>query len=142
VHDGLTVRGVHIPDGELEWRFTGSGGPGGQHANTANTAAELRFDVTASAHLDDRLKARIRRRLGHRLTAAGVLSTSSSEHRSQLRNRQEALRRMAELLEEGIRPPAPPRTPTRPSRAARRRRLDDKKRRGELKAGRQRRDWT
>lgn len=142
MQDGLTVRGVHIPESELEWRFTGSGGPGGQHANTANTAAELRFDVTASPQLDDRLKDRIRRRIGNRLTTAGVLIVGSSEHRSQTRNRQEALKRMGELLDEGIRPPAKRRKPTRPSRSARRRRLEDKRRRGELKASRQRKDWT
>ncbi|CAN5249519.1 alternative ribosome rescue aminoacyl-tRNA hydrolase ArfB [soil metagenome] len=141
MQDGITVRGIHIPDVELEWRFTGSGGPGGQHANTANTAAELRFDVIASPQLTDRLKDRIRRRLGGRITTAGELIVRSSEHRSQTRNRVEALSRMTELLDEGIAPPAKPRRPTRPSRSAKRRRLDDKKQRGKLKAGRQRKDW-
>ena len=142
MQDGLTVRGVHIPEAELEWRFTASGGPGGQHANTSNTAVEVRFDVTASPQLDGRLKDRIRRRIGNRLTTAGVLIVGSSEHRSQTRNRQEALKRMAELLDEGIRPPAKRRKPTRPSRSAKRRRVEDKRRRGDLKAARQRKDWT
>ncbi|HUG86113.1 MAG TPA: alternative ribosome rescue aminoacyl-tRNA hydrolase ArfB, partial [Euzebya sp.] len=141
MQDGITVRGVHIPDAELDWRFTGAGGPGGQHANTSNTAAELRFDVEATAHLPDRLKQRIRRRLGHRITASGVLVVKASEHRSQHRNRTEALSRMSELLDEGIAPPAKPRRPTRPSRSAKRRRLEGKKRRGALKAGRQNKDW-
>lgn len=141
MQDGITVRGIHIPDAELEWRFTGAGGPGGQHANTANTAAELRFHVDASPQLSDRLKQRIRRRLGHRITAAGHLVVRSSEHRSQHRNRTEALARLAELLDEGIAPPAKPRRPTRPSRAAKRRRLEGKKRRGALKAARQNKDW-
>jgi ribosome-associated protein len=139
--DGITVRGIHIPDSELEWRFTTSGGPGGQHANTSHTAAELRFDVDASAQLTDRLKDRIRRRLGRRITAAGVLIATSSEHRSQTRNRTEALSRMKEMLDEGIAPPAKPRRPTRPSRGAQRRRLDAKTQRGALKASRQRKDW-
>ncbi len=142
MHDGLTVRGVHIPDAELEWRFTGSGGPGGQHANTSNTAVELRFNVEASPQLNDRLKERIRRRVGNRITAAGDLIVHSSEHRSQTRNRAEAMKRLAEVLDEGIRPPEKRRKPTRPSRSAKRRRLDEKKRRGELKASRQRKDWS
>lgn len=141
MQEGITVRGIHIPESALQWRFTGSGGPGGQHANTANTAAELRFDVDASPLLTDRLKERIRRRLGHRLTAAGELVIKASEHRSQTRNRDEAMTRLAALLDEGIAPPAKPRRPTRPSKGSRRRRLDAKTRRGALKAGRQNRDW-
>lgn len=135
------MRGIHIPDTELEWRFTGSGGPGGQHANTANTAAELRFNVDASPQLTPRLRERIHRRLGPRITKAGDLVIKASEHRSQTRNRDEAVRRLAELLDEGIAPPPKPRRPTRPSRAAKRRRLDTKTRRGTLKAGRQNKDW-
>ncbi len=139
--DGITVRGVHIPDAELDWRFTTSGGPGGQHANTSNTAVELRVNIDAAANLTDRLRDRLRRRLGNRITAAGDLIVGSSDHRSQTRNRSEAMKRLAELLDEGIKPPEKPRKPTRPSRRAKRRRLDEKKRRGELKATRQKRDW-
>ncbi|WP_370326408.1 alternative ribosome rescue aminoacyl-tRNA hydrolase ArfB [Euzebya sp.] len=138
---GLTVRGVHLPAGAFEWRFTGAGGPGGQHANTANTAVELRLDVEGCDALPARLKDRIRARLGSRMTRAGELVVQASEHRSQRRNRDDAMRRMAELLDEGIRPPAKRRTPTRPSRASQRRRVEDKRRRGALKAQRQGRDW-
>lgn len=134
---GLTVRGVHIPEAALEWRFTGAGGPGGQHANTANTAAELRLDLNDCDQLDDRLKQRIRRRLGNRITGAGILIVQASQHRSQTRNRDQARRRMAELLDEGIRPPAKRRKPTRPTPSSARRRVEDKRRRGKLKATRQ-----
>lgn len=134
---GLTVRGVHIPESALEWRFTGSGGPGGQHANTANTAAELRLNLRACEQLDDRLKQRIRRRLGNRITTADELIVQSSQHRSQTRNRDAARRRMTDLLDEGIRPPSKRRKPTRPTRSSKRRRVEDKRRRGKLKANRQ-----
>ena len=141
MQDGVRVRGIHIPDSALRWRFTGAGGPGGQHANTANTAAELRFDIDASPLLTDRLKERIHRRLGHRITASGELVIKASEHRSQTRNRDEALSRLASLLDEGIAPPPKPRRPTRPSKSAKRRRVDSKTRRGALKAARQKKDW-
>jgi ribosome-associated protein len=142
MQDGLTVRGVTIPPSEFEWRFTGSGGPGGQHANTSNTAVELRFNVEGSPQLDPRLKERVRRRLSTRITAAGDLIVHCSDHRSQTRNRAEAMKRLGELLDEGIRPPEKRRKPTRPSRSAKRRRLEDKRRRGDLKATRQRPDWS
>ena len=138
---GIQVRGITIPESALDWRFTGSGGPGGQHANTSNTAAELRLNIHDSDAIPDRIRERIVRRLGHRITGAGDLITSSSEHRSQTRNRDEARKRMAELLDEGIRPPAKRRKPTKPSRSAKRRRVEDKRRRGQLKAERQGRDW-
>ncbi|MGI9018870.1 MAG: alternative ribosome rescue aminoacyl-tRNA hydrolase ArfB [Euzebya sp.] len=141
MESGLTVRGVDIPAAALQWQFTASGGPGGQHANTSNTAVELRFDVNACEQLPDRLKQRIRRRLGARMTNAGLLIVQASQHRSQTRNRDEARRRLAELLDEGIRPPEKRRKPTRPSKGSRRRRLEDKRQRGQLKAGRQGRDW-
>jgi ribosome-associated protein len=137
----LVVRGVAIPAEELTWRFTGSGGPGGQHANTSNTSVEVRFDVAGSPSLDERARARVRRRLAGRLTGSGELVVTSSATRSQHRNREDALARLVALLDEGLRPPAAPRRPTAPSRAARQRRLDAKRRHGELKAGRQRRDW-
>ncbi|MEE8601893.1 alternative ribosome rescue aminoacyl-tRNA hydrolase ArfB [Euzebya tangerina] len=138
--DGLDVRGISIPESDLDWRFTGSGGPGGQHANTSNTAAELRLNVRTCDAIPDRIKERILRRLSHRMTNAGELITTGSEHRSQTRNREEARKRMAELLDEGIKPPPKRRKPTRPSRASKRRRVENKRRRGQLKADRGR-DW-
>lgn len=128
---------IEIPDDELEWRFARSGGPGGQHVNTSATKAELRFDVAGSRVLDDAQKQRIAERLGSRLTDDGVLVLQSSEHRSQARNREAAEARLAALLADALRPPRP-RHPTKPSRASRQRRLDAKRRRGELKAQRRR----
>ncbi|HEY8339336.1 MAG TPA: alternative ribosome rescue aminoacyl-tRNA hydrolase ArfB [Egibacteraceae bacterium] len=128
---------LEIPDEELSWRFSRSSGPGGQHVNTSATKVELRFDVARSRVLDDEQKRRITERLGSRLTADGVLVLQSSEHRSQARNRQAAEARLATLLAEALRPPRP-RRPTAPSRAARQRRLEAKRHRGEVKALRRR----
>lgn len=138
MQDGISVRGVHIPEHELDWRFTTSGGPGGQHANRSNTAVELRFDVAGSSALPARLRERATRRLAGRLTQHGVLIIQVADNRSQTRNRADALTRLRDVLTEATAPPAKPRRPTKPSRRARQRRLDDKKRRGELKRSRQR----
>ncbi len=130
--DDLDVgRGLVIPAAELQWRFTTSGGPGGQHANKAATRAELSWDLSASAAIDDRVRQRLLDRLGNR-AAGGVVTVAVDETRSQWRNRSIARRRLAELLFDALREEAP-RRPTRPTRAARKRRLESKKRRGMLK---------
>jgi ribosome-associated protein len=116
---------------EIEWRFTGSGGPGGQHANTANTRAELRFDVVASPSLGPRQKARIAERLGP------VVRVAASDTRSQHRNRELALERLVERLATALRVPRS-RVPTRVTRAAKERRLQEKRRQSERKRGRAR----
>lgn len=139
--DGITVRGVHIPDHELDWRFTTSGGPGGQHANRSNTAVELRFNVEQSVALPDRLKDRVRRRLAGQLTNAGEIIVQVAETRSQTRNRQQARRQMADVLDEAIAPPKKRRKPTRPTKAAKRRRLQDKRHRAEIKRNRKTPEW-
>lgn len=127
--------GVTIPPGELAWRFSRSSGPGGQSVNTADSRVELVFDLDRSGFLSAGQKERARRRLGQRLKD-GVLVVAASEHRSQLRNRQAAERRMAELLGEAIAPPPRPRRPTRATRASVERRLTAKKRRSQLKRAR------
>lgn len=124
---------VAIDDAELVWRFSRAGGPGGQHVNTSSTKVELRWDVEASAALTPEQKARVRRRLGGRVTADGVLVVHASEHRSQTRNRDAAVARFAALVA-GALHEDPSRRPTAPTRAARRRRLESKRRRGETKA--------
>ncbi len=128
----VVVRGTVIPAEELSWRFSRSGGPGGQYVNTADTRVELVFDLAASQALPPALKERALRALDGRLTG-GTITVTASEHRSQLRNREAAAARMAELLTEATAPPPRPRRPTRPSRAATERRLADKQRRGETK---------
>jgi ribosome-associated protein len=129
---GLLVGGVRIPEGELTWRFSRSSGPGGQSVNTTDSRVELVYDLTSSAALPPLWKQRALERLAERLVAGAVV-VSSSEHRSQLRNRDAARERMAELLREATAPPPRPRRPTRPTEGARRRRLEDKARRSKLK---------
>jgi ribosome-associated protein len=128
----VTVRGRVIPPEALQWRFSRSPGPGGQSVNTTESRAELSFDLAGTDVLPPELKERALRALAGRLTG-GVITVTASEHRSQLRNREAAAERMSALLTEATAPPPPPRRPTRPSRAARERRLADKQRRSEVK---------
>ena len=128
--EGLRVnRRLVVPPAELSWRFSASGGPGGQHANTANTRVELTFDVAASAVLGPRQRARIVERLGP------VVRVVASDERSQARNREIALQRLAERLQEALHVERP-RRPTQPTKASQERRLRAKRLRGERKAGR------
>jgi ribosome-associated protein len=124
-----------IPDSELTERFSRSSGPGGQSVNTADTRVELSFDVGRSPSLPEPARERALARLDSRLTD-GVLTVTASEQRSQLMNRQAARARLAALLREAVAPPPRPRVPTKPSRAARERRLQDKRRRAETKRNR------
>jgi ribosome-associated protein len=127
VDDELRVnRTLRIPLDELEWRFTPSGGPGGQHANRSNTRVELRFDVVASPSLGPRQRARIVERLGP------VVRVTVDAERSQLRNRALAQQRLAERLGAALQIEKPRRA-TRPTEAARRRRMETKRRLGEKK---------
>jgi ribosome-associated protein len=134
---GLVVRGVEIPDDELSWRFSRSGGPGGQSVNTADSRVELSLDVAGSPSLPERLRDRATAALAHRLVG-GVLTVAASEFRSQHRNRQAARARMVALLTDATAPPAPARRPTRPTRGSKERRLAGKKRRSQTKAMRRR----
>ncbi|MET0741166.1 MAG: alternative ribosome rescue aminoacyl-tRNA hydrolase ArfB [Candidatus Nanopelagicales bacterium] len=136
--DDLVVRGsLVIPAAELRWRFSRSGGPGGQGVNTTDSRVELTLDLARTAALPNVLKDRALARLSDRLVD-GVLTVAASEHRSQLRNREAAAARLAALLRAAIEPPPRSRRPTRPGRAARERRIQDKKRRGETKSLRRR----
>ena len=127
------TRNLVIPAEELEWRFTTSGGPGGQHANKASTRAEVSFDVTASKSLGPRQRARLLERLGPTVRGA------SGDERSQMRNRELALERLRVRLADGLRVPTP-RVATKPSASARARRLTDKRRRSARKRDRARPD--
>ncbi|MGI8985366.1 MAG: alternative ribosome rescue aminoacyl-tRNA hydrolase ArfB [Nocardioidaceae bacterium] len=130
--DGIQVRGSWIPASELRWRFSRSSGPGGQSVNTADSRVELTLDVATSPSLPDPLRRRALERLADRLVG-GELTVTASEHRSQLRNRQAAMRRMAAVLIEVTAPPATQRRATRPTRGSRRRRQEGKQRRAQLK---------
>lgn len=123
---------VVVPDSELEWRFSRSSGPGGQGVNTTDSRVELSFDVAATTALPESLRARALERLASRLVD-GRVTIAASEYRSQLRNREAAAERLAQLLREAIAPPPKKRRPTKPSKRAKQRRLDAKKRRGEIK---------
>jgi ribosome-associated protein len=128
----LRVSGsLRIPLSELEWRFSRSGGPGGQHANTSDTRVDLRFDIESSPSLGPRQQARLLERLGP------SVRVMASDERSQLRNREIALQRLAERLTEALRVETP-RRPSRPTKAAKQRRLDSKKRQSTRKAERRR----
>jgi len=122
----VVSRSCRIPLDELEWRFSASGGPGGQHANTANTRAEVRFDVAGSPSLGPRQRARLLERLGP------VVRVVASDERSQLRNRDLALARLVARLAEGLRVETA-RVPTKPRPSAARKRVDAKRRRSETK---------
>jgi ribosome-associated protein len=123
---------LSIPEGELRWRFSRSSGPGGQSVNTADSRVELLFDVAGSPSLPADLRDRAVQRLAGRLVD-GVVTVTAEEHRSQLRNRESALRRLAELLRDATAPPAPTRRPTRPTKSSQLRRLDGKRKAGDTK---------
>jgi len=125
-----------IPAAELRWRFSRSSGPGGQNVNTTDSRVELLFDLAATPSLPPQLRARALRRLEARLLE-GCVVIAASEHRSQWQNRVAAQRRLVELLQEAIKPPPPPRRPTKPTRASVQRRLAAKKQRGAVKQQRQ-----
>ncbi|MFN8193556.1 MAG: alternative ribosome rescue aminoacyl-tRNA hydrolase ArfB [Nocardioidaceae bacterium] len=129
---GLTS-GLVIPTSELVERFSRSSGPGGQSVNTTDSRVELEYDVARSVVLTDAQRRRALRGLEGRLVDGRVVLVAS-EHRSQHRNRVAARERLVELLRAALAPPPPPRRPTKPSRAARQRRLDEKKQRGHTKA--------
>jgi ribosome-associated protein len=120
------TRSCAIPLSELEWRFTASGGPGGQHANRSNTRAEVRFDVAASPSLSDVHRERLVQRLGP------VVRVVADDERSQLRNRDLAIERLRGRLAEALRVERT-RRPTAPTRASQQRRLESKKRRSDVK---------
>jgi ribosome-associated protein len=126
------TRSVIVPEGELKWRFSRSSGPGGQSVNTADSRVELRLDLRTTTALGPIQRARALERLSGRLVD-GVLSVTASEHRSQLRNREAALERLAGILAEALTPPPPRRRPTRPRKAAVERRLAYTKRRAQTK---------
>jgi ribosome-associated protein len=134
VTDELQIRpGLVIPLTEIELRTSRSSGPGGQHANVTASRVEAVFDVHASSTLSDAQKSRIASRHGPQVTAA------AQDTRSQLRNRELALERLAQRLNVALEVRRPRRA-TRPTKASKQRRLDAKRRRGDIKRGRQKPD--
>ena len=127
---------ISIDERELEERFIRASGPGGQNVNKLSTAVQLRFDVRHSPSLPAGVRARLERLAGSRLTRDGVLVITAQRHRTQERNRQDALDRLIELIRRAAVPPVP-RRPTRPTAGSRERRLQSKKQRSNIKGLRQ-----
>lgn len=125
------ARGVEIPVSELEWRFSGSGGPGGQHANTANTRVEVIFDVAGSPSLDEVTRARLLAKLGPEVRVV------TADQRSQWQNRRLAQERLQAKLAEALVVPRR-RVATKPTLGSKKRRLEGKARTSEIKASRRR----
>lgn len=130
-------RTLTIPASELSWRFSRSSGPGGQHVNTSDSRVELSWNVADSAALSDEQRLMLVERLGRRLIA-GAITVTASEQRSQLRNREIALAKLADLVAEGLAPEAARRRATKPTRASNRRRLAAKQQRAATKQQRKR----
>jgi len=131
---------LSIPLYELTFRFSRSGGPGGQHVNRSETRVELLFDVEHSPSLDQMQREKVLARLGHMIDKNGVLRLVSEESRSQHQNRESVIARFQNLMQGALRP-RKKRQATRPSRAAKQKRMDEKRRQSQKKRGRSTTDW-
>jgi ribosome-associated protein len=129
-----------IPDEELIERFVRSSGPGGQNVNKVATAVELRFDIASSPSLPEPVRERLLAKRDRRVTDAGVLVLNAQRFRTQERNRDDARERLAAFIASGLRAPVP-RIATKPTRAAKQRRLNDKRERSTIKRERTRQNW-
>ncbi|MFC0450089.1 alternative ribosome rescue aminoacyl-tRNA hydrolase ArfB [Rhodococcus jostii] len=140
VTDDLEItRSLVVPAAELQWRFSRSGGPGGQGVNTTDSRVELRVNLWTLSTLSPARLERMQLQLGHRLVD-GVVTVTASETRSQLRNRRAARARMAALLRAAVLAEPRTRRPTKATKGSHRRRLEAKKQRGQTKNLRKRPD--
>lgn len=134
IHSGVSCAEMKYlpPEHELEERFIRAGGPGGQHVNRTESGVQLRFDPNASGFLPETVASRLLKLAGRRASTAGIITIEATEHKSQSRNREQARMRLAELIEKAYRRPRK-RVKTRPTRAAKKKRLRAKRHRADIK---------
>ena len=125
---------IELDEAELEFSFIRASGPGGQNVNKVATAVQMRFDARRSPSLPNDVSTRLQKLAGSRLTNDGVIVITANRFRTQDRNKADAIDRLVELIARAAEPPPPPRKKTRPSKAAKAKRVDSKVRRGAVKA--------